>query len=60
MAIEWQREQEFMKTLGGAVKKPSKTAVDKLVKIAVEDEALVRHAPGRLSFCTQFRPQLYT
>ena len=41
MATEWQREQEFIKMLGGAVKKPSKGAVAKLVSIAVEDEAQV-------------------
>lgn len=39
MATEWKREQEFIKMLSGAVKKPSKGAVSKLVQIAVEDEA---------------------
>ena len=45
--MEWQREQEFMKTLSGAVKKPSKGAVSRLVQIAVEDEAQARPDRGQ-------------
>jgi hypothetical protein len=39
----WEREAEFKQLLSKCSSKASKSAIDSLVQLAIEDHALVRH-----------------
>jgi hypothetical protein len=51
----WEREKEFQDLLKRCVKKPSNTAMDKLVDIAVSDEKWVGN-PSRDTVLDPSRP----